>query len=257
MAWATTPGFYGKLPSLGDFVTRRLPRSFLDAWDQWLQASVATSKEQLGDQWLNTYLTSPLWRFVIAPGICGDRPCAGVLMPSVDRVGRYFPLAIVHALPRDVSLFRFASNAEDWYAQAEAVILSSLDDQNFSLNEFDQRVEQTLGSFPNVEQIYTDLVSTPSAEYLPAWCIPRKENQPLNALYAGLLGQLATKQLGAYSLWWSAGSEQVAPIFLACSGLPPAHGFQALLSGAWSEAVWGHWHLLSTLQEQDPTQLAE
>ena len=26
-------GFYGKLPVIGDFVTRRLPKAFVEAWD--------------------------------------------------------------------------------------------------------------------------------------------------------------------------------------------------------------------------------
>jgi type VI secretion system protein ImpM len=30
------PGFYGKLPTAGDFVTRRLPIDFVRVWDRWL-----------------------------------------------------------------------------------------------------------------------------------------------------------------------------------------------------------------------------
>ncbi|TIU04376.1 MAG: type VI secretion system-associated protein TagF, partial [Mesorhizobium sp.] len=30
------PGFYGKMPATGDFVTRRLPGDFVRAWDRWL-----------------------------------------------------------------------------------------------------------------------------------------------------------------------------------------------------------------------------
>src|SRR5690606_36950533 len=30
------PGFYGKLPSRGDFVSRRLPADFIGQWDAWL-----------------------------------------------------------------------------------------------------------------------------------------------------------------------------------------------------------------------------
>ena len=33
-------GFYGKIPSQGDFVTRRLPWEFTSAWDDWLQQGV-------------------------------------------------------------------------------------------------------------------------------------------------------------------------------------------------------------------------
>ncbi|MCK5122292.1 MAG: DUF2094 domain-containing protein, partial [Methylococcales bacterium] len=28
-------GFYGKLPSVGDFVSRRLSQDFISSWDVW------------------------------------------------------------------------------------------------------------------------------------------------------------------------------------------------------------------------------
>ena len=34
-------GFYGKMPSRGDFVRRGLPDSFVDPWDAWLQDMMA------------------------------------------------------------------------------------------------------------------------------------------------------------------------------------------------------------------------
>jgi type VI secretion system protein ImpM len=83
-----TTGFFGKLPGNGDFVHRRLPRSFVDPWDRWIQRGVAASRTQMGETWLDTYLKSPMWRFVLAPGPCGTQGWMGVLMPSVDRVGR-------------------------------------------------------------------------------------------------------------------------------------------------------------------------
>ena len=103
-------GFYGKLPALGDFVGRRLGRDFVTPWDDWLQLSMAASRNQLGDAWLDTYLTSPLWRFVLSAGVCGEEARAGVLMPSVDRVGRNVPLALVTTLPAGVSLPAVASS---------------------------------------------------------------------------------------------------------------------------------------------------
>ncbi|MCG8100523.1 MAG: type VI secretion system-associated protein TagF, partial [Candidatus Thiodiazotropha taylori] len=88
------PGLYGKIPSLGDFVTRRLPRGFIAPWETWMQEAIANSREQLGDFWLDNYLTSPMWRFALSPGICGEQGWAGILMPSVDRVGRYYPFTL-------------------------------------------------------------------------------------------------------------------------------------------------------------------
>ena len=36
----TTLGFYGKLASRGDFVSRALPQSFVGPWDSWLAAGL-------------------------------------------------------------------------------------------------------------------------------------------------------------------------------------------------------------------------
>ena len=41
------------------------------------------------------YLVSPIWRFWIGSDIFGVS-CAGALIPSVDKVGRFFPLAILY-----------------------------------------------------------------------------------------------------------------------------------------------------------------
>ncbi len=89
-----TPGFYGKFPVLGDFVSRRLPNVFIQTLDGWLQAAVSASREAIGAGWENSYLASPIWRFVFSPEICDKNCWAGILMPSVDKVGRYFPLTV-------------------------------------------------------------------------------------------------------------------------------------------------------------------
>ena len=46
------PGWYGKIPSLGDFVSRRLPADFIVLWDNWLQQAIASSQTRLGDNWV-------------------------------------------------------------------------------------------------------------------------------------------------------------------------------------------------------------
>ena len=90
--------FYGKLPARGDFLTRSLSREFINRWDDWLQSGMNASRQALGEAWLDTYLTSPLWRFVLPAGICGNTAFAGVLMPSMDKVGRYFPMTVVRQI---------------------------------------------------------------------------------------------------------------------------------------------------------------
>lgn len=101
-AVAVFPGWHGKLPSLGDFASRRLDAGFVEAWDGWLAAGLLRLREADAAGWLEAYLASPSWRFLLQPGVlpgdAGAQGWAGVLMPSVDRVGRYFPFTIAQPL---------------------------------------------------------------------------------------------------------------------------------------------------------------
>ncbi|MES2716996.1 MAG: type VI secretion system-associated protein TagF [Pseudomonadota bacterium] len=94
-------GWHGKLPSLGDFATRRLAPDLVSLWDGWLSAGLA--RLQQAPDWPQAYLASPSWRFLLLPGALpgalGLQSWAGVLMPSVDRVGRYYPLTLAQPLP--------------------------------------------------------------------------------------------------------------------------------------------------------------
>ncbi|WP_206077501.1 type VI secretion system-associated protein TagF [Massilia sp. HP4] len=94
---AGVPGVFGKLASQGDFVARRLSPDFVQGWDAWLQAGMLDGRARHGKAWLGRYLQAPVWRFALAPGVCGRAAMAGVLLPSVDRVGRYFPLTLAAA----------------------------------------------------------------------------------------------------------------------------------------------------------------
>lgn len=85
-------GFYGKLPARGDFVRASLPRDFTDPWDDWLQSVMAGSRGLMGEEWLPAYLEAPVWRFTLPSGLCGSRAALGLMLPSVDKAGRYFPL---------------------------------------------------------------------------------------------------------------------------------------------------------------------
>ena len=101
MPGAVIVGFYGKLPSRGDFVRSGLPRDFTDRWDDWLQSVMAGSRSLMGDAWLPAFLEAPVWRFTLPLGLCGGRAALGVMLPSVDKAGRYFPLTFAALLPDD------------------------------------------------------------------------------------------------------------------------------------------------------------
>lgn len=111
-------GAYGKMPCLGDFFRIRAPRSFCAPWDAWLQSLLADTRAGLGARWEACYMSAPIWRFALAPGLAGPEAAKGILMPSVDRVGRAFPLTLVGV---------GAGRAPD-YAALEDIALSALED---------------------------------------------------------------------------------------------------------------------------------
>ena len=51
------------------------------------------------DAWLSLYLVAPVRRFWLAPGLLAGCGWLGVLMPSVDSVGRHFPFTMAVPLP--------------------------------------------------------------------------------------------------------------------------------------------------------------
>jgi type VI secretion system protein ImpM len=88
------PGWYGKLPGMGDFANRRVPNYFLSTWDSWLQEGLQGLRLRRHD-WMERYLQGPLWFFALGSVVAGPCPWLGCVMPSVDAAGRYFPLTVV------------------------------------------------------------------------------------------------------------------------------------------------------------------
>jgi type VI secretion system protein ImpM len=229
----TAPGYHGKLLAKGDFITRRLPRSFLDPWDSWLQDVIAGSRARMGEAWLDAYLTSPIWRFALSAGLCGEGAAAGVLMPSVDRVGRYFPLTIVAMLATGADLLAMPVAAAGWFGKAEELVRSALADV-FDFDGFDAQVAALGAPMAGEPGPTTAAVAVEAGAGLRL-AIPSAD--AVDAAYRQLAQRFLSASCPRCSLWWTSGSEDVAGTFIACSGLPSAEGFAAFLDGRWS--AWG------------------
>ncbi|MGI9418970.1 MAG: type VI secretion system-associated protein TagF [Geminicoccaceae bacterium] len=216
-------GVFGKIPSHGDFVQRSLPPDFVKPWDDWLQAGLASSKDVLGADWLDIYLTSPVWRFALASGLAGNVGAAGLFIPSVDRVGRYFPFTLA-TLAGDASPLELRSNAGDWFAAAEALALSVLE-EDFSFDDLMAALEDlTLPPPPSAEPVTPD-----------PWRFAENGGEDSGA---ALQNHLAAKLASGYGLFWTSGSAVVAPSTLLVRQMPSARQFTALLDGAWADHGW-------------------
>ncbi len=233
-----SPGFFGKVTTHGDFVSRRLPTAFLSVWDSWLQYSLQQSRETLGQEWLNIYLSSPIWRFALAPGVCGGFGWAGILMPSVDRVGRHFPLTIASALPDDRPLAEWIQDSKGWYEEVEGLALSSLD-PGFSLQGFDlQLAGLAIAPSPARFAQRPQQSMAPSPRRPQGSCVPITDITQAGAAAALLQENSGLSSLHQYSMWWTDGSPRVDPCFLAGPNLPLHSSFAAMLDGEWAQHGW-------------------
>lgn len=128
----TTPGWFGKLPGAGDFAHRRMPTALRTHWDDWLHDGLAALKVR-HPGWIDAYLTSPVWGFLLGPDIAGEFTWIGAMAPSVDKVGRYYPIALFAPLTSN------ETEPAPWWHTAHHLLLRALED-DADAHEFERLV---------------------------------------------------------------------------------------------------------------------
>lgn len=225
---ATPPGIYGKVHTLGDFVLRDLPHEFVQPWDDWLRLCLAQSRDALGERWLDHYLVCPVWRFGLAAGLCGGTAWVGLIMPSVDHVGRYFPLTIAASVDDDAMTTCF-TQASAWFSSACELLTGTLDD-DFQLEVFHAALRR-LGPPPSPG----GSCSAPARRWALRF---QSDTSPAAALGRMAPGLLA-RSYSPVSLWWAELPDDTPRHMLVCSGMPQPEAFTTLLTvpreaGSWT-----------------------
>jgi len=215
---AGPPGWYGKLPSLGDFASRRLDAGFIDPWDAWLAGGLLALREAAPDSWLDDYLSSPSWRFLLMPGVlpgaAGASGWAGVLMPSVDRVGRYFPLTVVLPLGTGPSNAAQMVALWGWLARLDELARDALHD-DWSADRLEEELARM--ALPDLQAAGPD-VDPPTAEGLLVECAAGTDA----AVHIGTQAQALWAPRAAGKAWWQARPDDAPARLLLSRGLPAA-----------------------------------
>jgi type VI secretion system protein ImpM len=234
-------GWYGKIPGTGDFIVRRVPASFSESWDRWLQQSMDGSRERLGRRWRDAFLTMPAWRFVLSPGLVTPNAWAGVMLPSVDAVGRYFPLTAACPLPSaSLDLVATLFAAAPWFDEIEAIALSAIA----------PKVDTAAIDAALVRREFrSEWLHLPADDAEATVAEPRSGEQLLALLLgertdgerpsAGLAA-LAARLAEPCAAWLAEPSELFGRTLLLCEGLPAAEQYSAMMDGRWAEHGWGH-----------------
>lgn len=238
----TDIGFYGKLPSHGDFLRRRVSDGFVDAWDRWLQSCLVASRESLAAQWLEVFLTSPVWRFVCAAGASGPDTVLGVMVPSVDRAARYFPLTVVGTVPAHVDPLTAFMSADAFFDAAQVLLVDTLAEDVIDFSTFDQTVGELASRLPDWTTVTHGLDPEVAASVLSGgqepWHLPIAKLESAEAAFRHMLGTRLSAAHAPLTIWGTDGSTIVAPGCLMASGLPRADLFAAMLNGSWADGGW-------------------
>ena len=186
-------GYFGKLPAYGDFVRGGLTPDIVRDWDRIISSCLLSSKLSFHDGWVDAWLEAPVWRFAMPALVCGHMPLLGLWLPSVDKVGRYFPLMIAATCP-GATPEQMARHGTAWLDAAEDTGRAAIAD--------DLSPEQLKARIPPPP----DFAVTPDTG-LPYNLQPRP---------------------GA-GLWWTEGSPRVPAQGLVLDTLPDAATFLAML----------------------------
>jgi type VI secretion system protein ImpM len=221
------PAWFGKIAGLGDFASRRLAPETRAVFDTWLARGLAASRSELGERWMNTYLTSPIWCFALAPAVIDTKWHVGVMMPSVDSVGRYFPLLVIQSWGEGPRRAPDLSSLDEWFDSASSAALGTLQGDGGL-----ERLERELAAVPALPII--EAVPGPEPASLP-W---RERFQvDTGQALADFLLRLADTQVDARyrgcSFWWPKREAAPARSLSIAVGLPPPEAFARLLEGDW------------------------
>ena len=217
-------GFFGKLPCQGDFVSRRLPWEFTELWDAWMQSGLRAAREQLGERWLEVYLSAPVWRFRLAPGLAGAQGWVGLWFPSVDRVGRHFTFTVAAPVSADANVPALVTYNDERWVDFEEHALTGLDPR-LPLEQFDTQVlaltaPYELGS--DGAAVIADSKPDPRVRVLPEGTPP------------ALAAEACAELVASRAVFFSWGSERVPISLISASGLVEISVFSGFLTGEWS-----------------------
>lgn len=229
-------GLYGKLPIFGDFVVRHLNTEFVSPWDSWLQDSLADSRQMLGSAWLNYYLVAPIWRFVIGPGVLGDSAWIGVMVPSVDRVGRYFPLTLIQPMDLDIDITATYLANSKWFQLVESLGADALrHDLDF------EEYESKLRGLPAPVSVIDINAGDETIPALKKVFLSSYFCMPLDGNCGDCVSQVRdaiSVSMQPASLWGAELLDNQEHVLLATEALPTKKRFCALLDKYFEEHGW-------------------
>ena len=222
-------GLYGKLPAKRDFIAISATREFLLVWEAWLQGGVSASMLKLGGAWQAAFLRAPIWRFWLGMELCGE-PILGAFMPSLDGIGRYFPLTVFvrGANGSSIPPPEFEPQTQ-WFTAAEDFLLSTLED-GMTLEDATaglDRLHDPIDRLPPFAKREALSLSDGSV-------LLDAGTSAFGDVFASARMAGHTNAYAASTFWWTTGGEGFPAMALAQRRMPDPFVFTSMLTGDFS-----------------------
>lgn len=219
-------GLFGKLPGKRDFIALGAPTAFLSVYEPWLQGGLTASRLDLGAGWQDAFLHAPIWRFWLGSAY-GGNTVAGAFMPSVDGIGRYFPLTVFAVAGPGAAIPPPETDPQDaWFGRAEDFLLNALEPEASF-----ETVAEALARLPVPND---ELKAAPPADMVrlsDGTIVSALDPATFPARLAALRVEDHTRSYAHACYLWTVGGENFEPLALVGQALPSPYLFSGLLTG--------------------------
>jgi type VI secretion system protein ImpM len=199
------------------------------------------SKARLGAGWRDAFLSMPPWRFVLGAGLVTPSAWAGLMLPSVDAVGRYFPLTVATPLSEaSLDLVATLLAAAPWFDAIEEIALSAIApkaDTHAIDAAFAARAFCSEWLRPGATRTEADS-TVPMRSAQPQLLCVALDDRPLDDAAGTQLAAMGTRLAEPAAAWLAEPSEVMERHVLLTETLPSAAAFCAMMDGHWLEHGW-------------------
>lgn len=123
--------WFGKIPAVGDFCGDSMPQAVESELDRWISDCLRNCEQLYGQDWLQLYFSAPMSGFYWPSGVCrslGQNHAVGILMPSVDKAGRAYPLIVLQVLEPQPNPEQTKVSLQQWLMKVHTICSQTLED---------------------------------------------------------------------------------------------------------------------------------